>query len=46
VAEGGYVSLPKLNNEVVPVKDASKQQEADVENCGIDVAMKSSSVCI
>ena len=46
MAEAGYVSLPKLNDEVVPVKECLKQQEADMENCGIDVAMKSSSVCI
>jgi hypothetical protein len=28
------------------MKGASNDQEADVEHCGIDVAMKSSSICI
>jgi transposase len=28
------------------VRSRLKRREADVENCGIDVAMKSSSVCI
>src|SRR6266542_422611 len=40
------VSLLRLDLRSRPMKGASNNQEADVARCGIDVAMKSSSICI